>query len=194
MMNHWCFWAGFVFIVLPTCVKAFRARFDTMYVMNPDGEILLAIRRRPEHWCINFFKSGVGRITNSTIFQKVKSRRHDSLHALDHSLFCYLVCINFVRVVHVDLCLPTATSILDSFRQLSYVFKLVHSSTHDIEPFDHILWNLDTFRVGIQSVRLYEKNFLGCSACSAGRQPCSCLRGLSTQPRNFKPRFSSRFF
>ncbi len=69
-MNHW--WVGsvfFVFILLPECIKAFRDRYETMYVMNPNGEILLATRRLPEHWCVRKSKCCAGRIAYSAIFQ-----------------------------------------------------------------------------------------------------------------------------
>ena len=63
----------FVFIVLPECIKAFRVRYETMYVMNPNGEILVATRRRPENWCVRKSKCCADWIANSAIFQKVKS-------------------------------------------------------------------------------------------------------------------------
>jgi len=103
----------FVFIVILECIKAFRVCHDSVYVMNPGGEIMVATRRRPENWCIRKSKCYAGRITNSESFQKVKSHHHDYLRTLDHSLFSCMVCINFDRVWNVEMCLPTATSILN---------------------------------------------------------------------------------
>ena len=71
---------AFVFIVLPECIKAFRVCYETMYVMNPDGEIMVAKRRRPENWYVRKTRGYASRIANSEIFLKVKSHCHDSLH------------------------------------------------------------------------------------------------------------------
>ena len=159
-MGHWWVWVVFVFIVLLECIKAFRVRYEAMYVMNPNGEITVATRRRPEHLCVRKSKCCAGRIANSAIFQKVKSHHHDSLRAWDHSLFGCMVCINFVCARFVCLCSPTATSILNCIVLLSFVCKLVHSSSQDIKPCDHILWNNDSVCVGVQNVRLFEKTLL----------------------------------
>jgi len=167
---------AFVFIVLPECIKAFRVCYETMYVMNPDGEIMVAKRRRPENWYVRKTRGYAGRIANSEIFLKVKSHRHDSLHALDHSLFGCVACINFARVRYVSLCLPTATSMLNCIRQLSFVRKLVHSSPRDINPCYNILWNNDTHRVGTQNVKFFERTRLDAMcAVLEGRHASVCV-------------------
>ena len=150
-MSHWWVWVWvfFVFIALAECIKAFRVRYESMYVMNPNGEVLVATRRLPEHWCVRKGKCCAGRIATSAIFQKVKRHRHDSLRALDHSLFGCLVCLIFVCAWSVGLRLPTATSILYCIRHLSFVRQLVHSASHDIKSCDNILWNNDTRRTGV---------------------------------------------
>ena len=151
-MSHCWAWGIFVFILLSECIKAFRVNYEAIYVMNPNGELLVATRRRPEHWCVRKSKCCAGQIANSAIFQKVKSHHHDSIRALYHSFFGCMLCINFVRVWYVGLCLPSATSMFHCIRCLSFVCKLVHSSSHVIRPCDHILWNRDTRCVGVQNV------------------------------------------
>jgi hypothetical protein len=70
-MSYWWGWCVVVVLVVPECIKALRARYETMYVMNPNGEILLATRRLPEHWCVRRSKWCAAWIANSAIFQKV---------------------------------------------------------------------------------------------------------------------------
>ncbi len=47
MSNLWVL-VVFVFIVLLECIKAFGVCHDSVYVMSPGGEIMVATRKRPE--------------------------------------------------------------------------------------------------------------------------------------------------
>ena len=105
------------------CIKAFRVRYENMYVMNPNGEILVATRRRPEHWCVRKSKCCADRVAKLEIFQKVKSssssssHHHDSLRALDHILYLavWFALISFVLGMLACVCvyqLQKKTSII----------------------------------------------------------------------------------
>ena len=65
----WCV-VGIAFIVLPELVKAFRVSNDYLCIVNPDGELLLASRQRPQLWWVQSIKYIVGQIScwNASVF------------------------------------------------------------------------------------------------------------------------------
>ncbi len=70
-MCNWIWWvAGIAFIVLSELVKALRVSNDYLCIVNPDGELLLASRQRPQLWWVQSIKYFVGQIScwNASVF------------------------------------------------------------------------------------------------------------------------------
>jgi hypothetical protein len=79
-MNGWIWLAlGFVFIVVPEGIKASEVCYDCLYIVNPDGRLLLASRQRPQSRWVRKMRSCAGWIFSLTIFRKVR---------LCHTLAC----------------------------------------------------------------------------------------------------------
>jgi hypothetical protein len=96
-MSHWWILVVFVFIVLLECIiKAFRVCHDSVYVINPDNKIMVAIRKCPENWCIRKSKCCADWIAKLESFQKASNHYHNYLRALDHFLFScmsWMLCV-----------------------------------------------------------------------------------------------------